>query len=190
MQPFKYLVSHKIIYWGCLFDSLLELKYAISIHKDYEFLRAYIPVYYDPKTRKPVVHIRGNTRRYTPDFLIRHKLTREAHWVEIKPGAFASSPQLVIRKEVAENYIRWKKYDWSFKVVFDDEIVLPPEDEQLFNEYKKLLCKSAGKLDMEAFNKLFNRAVPPFYASVPDQKRIRYVMYGTSSCNSSGGFPT
>jgi hypothetical protein len=184
MQTFKYGVSRKIIYWGCLFDSLLELKYAISIHEDYEFLRAYIPIFYDPGTRKPVIHIRGNTRRYTPDFLIRHKLTGEAYWVEIKPRAFAASPQLVLRKEVAENYIRWKKHNWSFKVVFDDEIHMSPGEEQLYREYKKLICKSAGKLEMEALDKLF----PSFYATVPDIRRIRYVMYGASSCSSRSGF--
>lgn len=190
MESFKYGVSRKIIYWGCLFDSLLELKYAIFIYKEYEFLRAHIPIYYDPVTRKPVIHVRGNTRRYTPDFLIRHKKTGEARWIEIKPRAFAGSPQLELRKEVAENYILWKKLDWSFKVVFDDEIHLSSEEEQLFGDYKKILCKTAGKLDMESFYKIFNRAVPSFYANVPDQKRIRYVMYGSKSCNSPGGYFT
>lgn len=99
LKPFKYGVSHKIIYWGCVFDSLLELKYAISIQKEYEFLRSHIPIYYDPVTKKPTDYIRQNIRRYTPDFLIRHKITSEAFLIEIKPRAFAGDSQLLMRKK-------------------------------------------------------------------------------------------
>ncbi|HUZ61432.1 MAG TPA: hypothetical protein VMU83_21835 [Hanamia sp.] len=44
--------------------------------------------------------------------------------MEVKPPGFENHPQLLLRKEVAENYIRWKNYDWKFKVIFDDEIIL------------------------------------------------------------------
>ena len=85
---FQYGHAKKIINWGNVFDSLLELKYAISIEKEYEFLRAHIPVYYDPRTRRPTDYIRDNIRRYTPDFLIRHKISNEAFWVEINFADF------------------------------------------------------------------------------------------------------
>lgn len=179
MKPFKYGVSHKIIYWGCVFDSLLELKYAISIQKEYEFLRSHIPIYYDPATKKPTNYIRDNIRRYTPDFLIRHKTTGEAFLIEIKPRAFAGNPQLLNRQEVSENYIRWKNFDWSYKVVYDDEIILTREQQEQFNECRKLICKSARKLAFEKFNKLFDRSTPSFYANVPDNKRIQFVMFGS-----------
>jgi hypothetical protein len=40
-----------------------------------------------------------------PDFLIRHKITGEASWIEIKPARFDNFGQLALRKTVAENYI-------------------------------------------------------------------------------------
>ena len=108
MKTFNYSGSHKIIYWAVEFDSLLELKYALSIQGEYEFLRSHIPVYYDPVTKRPTNYIRSNIRRYTPDFLIRHKETKQAFWIEIKPRAFTDHAQLDLRKEVAERYIQWK----------------------------------------------------------------------------------
>jgi hypothetical protein len=132
MNGFIYQRSRKIINWGYAFDSLLELKFAISIQKEYEYLRSHIPIYYDPKTKLPTSYIRANIRRYTPDFLIRHKITKEAFLVEIKPRAFQDNEQLLIRREVAENYIRLKQYDRKFKVVFDDQIKLSPNEQTEF----------------------------------------------------------
>lgn len=45
-KKFKYGRSFKIINWGVQFDSLLELKYAISIQDEYVFLRSRIAIYY------------------------------------------------------------------------------------------------------------------------------------------------
>ena len=82
-QLFRYGRSHKIVHWGCAFDSLTELKYAISIMEEYEFLRARVTIYYHPGTKLPTDYIRECHRHYTPDFLIRHKhipgMTGEEH---------------------------------------------------------------------------------------------------------------
>lgn len=177
---FKYRVSRKIIYWGCLFDSLLELKYAISIEPHYAFLRAHIPIYYDPKTLQPTDYIRTNTRRYTPDFLIRHKQTGKAEWIEIKPRAFAGDSQLPMRQQIAENYINWKEYDWVYRVIFDDEIHLTDAQQQVFEASQKAICKSARKLAMQEINRYFDRSAPNFYCNVPDKQRVQYVMFGTN----------
>lgn len=179
MKPFKYGVSHKITYWGCVFDSLLELKYAVSIREEYEFLRSYIPIYYDPGTRQPVNYIRQNTRRYTPDFLVRHKRTNHAFLIETKPRAFAGNSQLRVRREVAENYIRWRNFDWRYKVVFDDEIILSRDEQDQFNEYRKLVSKSSRKLSFEKFYSLFDQTMPNFFTGVPNKSRIQFVMFGT-----------
>ena len=186
MTTFKYGVSHKIIYWGCVFDSLLELKYGISIQDDYEFLHTHIPIYYDPRTAWPTDYIRNNIRRYTPDYIIRHKVTGNAFCVEIKPRAFAGNPQLQLRKKVVENYIQWKQLDWTFKVVYDDQIILTAEQEEQFKFCKKLVCKSARKLQLQQLNKIYDRTMPVFYTSVPDTRRIRFVIYGTQSDSSIG----
>ena len=111
MKKFKYRNAKKIVNWGCSFDSLTELKYAVSIVEVYEFLRARVTIYYHPGTKKPTDYIQEFIRHYTPDFLIRHKETGEAFLIEIKPRTFENDPQLLLRREVAENYINWKGYD-------------------------------------------------------------------------------
>jgi hypothetical protein len=128
----EYRASTRISRWGISYDSLLELKYACLVSLDYEFLRNPVSIYYDPKNLLPVRRIIRNTLRYTPDFLIRHKLTQEAFLVEIKPRCFQFHPQISRRKAVAENYIRFKDFDWKFKTVFDDEIVLDHENHKLY----------------------------------------------------------
>ena len=176
---FRYARSHKIINWGCAFDSLTELKFAISIMEEYEFLRARVSIYYHPGTKQPTNYIRTFHHRYTPDFLIRHKETKEAFLVEIKPRAFENDTQLTLRKEVAENYIRWKKYDWKYKVVFDDEIILTEEQLEEFEQCCKLKSKSSYKLWFQEYNKKFDRSAPPLFKNVLSNARIEFVMFGT-----------
>lgn len=178
MNSFKYIKSRKIINWGCAFDSLFELKYAISIQKDYEFLRSHIPIFFDPRTLKPTSYIRDNIRRYTPDFLIRHKRTKEAFLVETKPRAFENNEQLLLRKEVGENYIRWKRYDWKFKVVFDDEINLTADEQTQFDECCKLIYRSERSLWFKESNNRFDRSRPSFFMGAPSNRQIQFVMFG------------
>lgn len=179
MKKFVYDKSYKIIHWGCTFDSILELKYAIWIQKDYEFLRSLIPIYYDPKTRKPTNYIRDNIRRYTPDFLVRNKTTCEAFWVEIKPRAFQGNEQLKMRMEVAENYINWKGYDWKYKVVYDDEIHLTTEQSIQFNHFRKLRHQTSRLLAFQDMNDRFDIGKPNFFSKAPSQRIIQFVMFGT-----------
>ena len=181
MKTFEYKKSYKIIHWGSTFDSILELKYAISIQKDFEFLRSLIPIYYDPRTRKPTNYIRDNIRRYTPDFLVRHKVTSEAFWVEIKPRAYEGHEQLKMRKEVAENYIRWKGYDWKFKVVFDDEIQLTKDGWIQFNYSRKLIRETSRLLVFQDMNDRYDIAKPNFFTKAPSTKIIQFVMFGAGT---------
>jgi hypothetical protein len=181
MKTFNYRKSHKIINWGCAFDSLTELKYAISIIEEYEFLRARVSIYYHPGTKKPTDYIREFTRRYTPDFLIRHKETGQALLVEIKPRAFENDPQLLLRKEVAENYIQWKGYDWKYIVVFDDEILLTAEQLEEFEQCCKLKSKSSWKIWFTEYNKKFDCSAPLFFSTVPSNSSVEFVMFGKRS---------
>ena len=177
-KPFRYGGSHKIIHWGCSFDSLLEVKFALSIQNEYEFLRSRITIYYDRTTRKPVNYLRRNYGSYTPDFLIRHKQTKKAYWIEIKPRAFTDREQLELRKEVAENYINTKNYDWEYKVIYDDEIKLTLDLIQQFNECCKLINKSKRKLLFQEYNNRFDRSAPSFFTTVPKNNRVEFVMFG------------
>lgn len=180
-QNFKYGKSHKIISWGCAFDSLTELKFAVSIMEEYQFLRGRVSIYYHPGTRQPTDYIKEYHRRYTPDFLIRHKETGKAYLVEIKPRAFEHEPQLTHRKEVAENYIRWKRYDWEYKIIFGDEIILTSDQLEEFLECCKLKSKSARKLWFEEYNKKFDRSAPILFSNVPTNSSIQFVMFGNKN---------
>lgn len=177
---FKYGKSHKIVNWGCSFDSLTELKYAISIRDEFEFMRGRVHIYYNQGTLKPTNYIRTGIKHYTPDFLIRHKKSNEAWLVEIKPRAFEHEPQLILRREIAQNYIRWKKYDWQFKVIFDDQIFLDEHNLQIFEDCCKLKSQSAFRIWMEQENKRYDRSAPSFFKQVLTNQQVSFIMFGNN----------
>ena len=142
LSEFIYSPSCKLLTWGSSFDSLTELKFAVSVLEDYAFLSQPVSIYYDLGTRQPVNNVRRCHRRYTPDFLIRHRQTGNAFLIEIKPREYEGHPQLSLRKQVAENFIRWKGFDWRFKIIFDDEIFLTEEQLFDFDECSRLRSKS------------------------------------------------
>lgn len=146
--------------------------------EDYEFLRARVTIYYHPGTKKPTDYIREFTRHYTPDFLVRNKETGEAFLVEIKPRAFEHDPQLLLRKEVAENYILWKNYDWKYKVIFDDEIMLTADQLDEYEQCCKLKSRSARKIWFQEYNSKFDRSAPLFLSTVPANSSVEFVMFG------------
>lgn len=175
---FSYSNSCKVTGWGCQFDSLTELKYAISITEEYHFLRSPVSIYYHPGTLQPVNSIRTFHRRYTPDFLIRHKHSGEAFLIEIKPRPFQLEHELVVRKQVAENYIRTHQYDWKFKVVFDDEILLT--EQQLYDFEECLSLK--GKLSFHDWASQYagkiNCGCPDLLSTYPPHMQTEYIMLG------------
>lgn len=182
ISHFKYeKKSIKIINWGCSFDSLTEIKFTLSIMDEFEFLRERVSIYYHPGTLLPTEYIRDCHRRYTPDFLIRHKQTREAFLIEVKPSAYRNHPQLILRQKVAENYIKWKGYDWKFKIVFDNEIFLDSEQLASFEECRKLKSKSSFKLWFQQYNSRFDRSAAPLFSRVPNDKDVRFIMFGERS---------
>lgn len=169
-----YRISRKISSWGFQFDSLTELKYAISIMEQYHFLRSPVSIYYQPGTKLTIDHIRSCHLRYTPDFLIRHKQTFEAFLVEIKPRAFEHHPQLSLRKAIAENYIARRGLDWQFRIVFDDQIILT--EQQLF-AFESCKAQSTDKAICEWFNEYCHRMGHTF----PDNKLTNLIISGLKS---------
>jgi len=143
-------------------------------------LRERLVIFYDPATRQPIEYLRSSYRHYTPDFLIRHKTTGKTFLVEIKPHGFEGHPQLDLRKEVAEKYIRWKNYDWTYKAVFDDEIILNAEQLEDFKECYRLKSSAAFKLWFEQNNRKLNRGASSFFTNAAPEARIRYIMFGNA----------
>ncbi len=177
-KQFQYRKSFKMIYWGCQFDSLLELKYAISIQEEYEFVRARLTIYYKHGSNQPTNYIREGVRHYTPDFIIRNKETGKAYLIEIKPRAAQDDPSLKIRKEVAENYIKWKNYDWTYKIVYDDEIIMDEIGWTLYEECYKLKFKTAFKIFMHDQDRRYRNDAFTNIGKPPSEEKIRFVFFG------------
>jgi len=178
--PFTYDRPYRIATWGYTFDSLTELKYAVSIMDEYEFMREPVSIYYDPRTRMPVDQIRQFCRRYTPDFLIRHRETREALLIEIKPRMIAFHPKLAITQTVAENFIAQEILDWKYKIVYDDEIVLSADQLEEFDVCFKLNSKSSWKTWFEEYRKRFSARNSSIFRYPSENRRLQFLMFGNS----------
>ncbi len=180
MDPkfFKYRKSRKIINWGYTFDSLAEVKFALSVMDDYEILRDRVSVYYHPGTLEPTSYIRTCHRRYTPDFLIRHKESGQAFLVEVKPRIYEKETHLAVMKLVAENYIKWKGYDWEYRVIFDDEIILNQEQLEQFHDCVRLRALNDRKLWFEELSRRYDLGARSLYTAVPRQDKVAFVMFG------------
>jgi hypothetical protein len=176
--PFTYDRSFRIINWGYSFDSLTELKYAVSIMEDYEFLREPVSIYYHPATKITVEHVQHFHRRYTPDFLIRHRQTLEAFLVEVKPRSFQFHPQLRLRQRVAENFISRENLDWKFKIVYDDEIILTSDQLEQFEQCLELNSRSAWKTWFDEYSRRLSRINPCCSINSSENKRIQFLMFG------------
>ena len=178
-QPkFRYSQVIPVVNWGCSFDSLTELKFAISISEEYHFLRSPVSIYYHPGTLQLVTHIRRCHLRYTPDFLIRHKMTGKAFLVEIKPRAYQNEKKLLKTRQVAENLITAYQYDWKYQLVFDDEIILTSEQLQDFMDCTSI--KSKKELTDWAIQ--YGNKISPGYSTalskLPNNKQVEYLLFG------------
>lgn len=111
-------------YRRCLFHSILELKYALMIEDTHAFLREGLEIYYDPCSLKSTLHLKSDTPKFVPDFLIRDFKTGKACLIEVKPIGFNHHELLEKRKKVYEHFIGEHNYDWEYKVVFGADIIL------------------------------------------------------------------
>lgn len=183
---FKYKRSFRTCYRGCLFHSLLELKFVLSIEEDFHFLREYITIWYDPKTMLSTNYITERTGEYKPDFLIRDKLNNTAYLVEIKPRQVNCERQLALRTQVAENYISYHNYDWKFIILYDDEIFLNDTQQKKFGLLRRYKESFSDMLNFEKLDNKFNNQPLKYHKSVPfyadqqwtPQDYIRLVKYG------------
>lgn len=166
-QKFQYRKSFMVDYNGCLFHSFTELKYALMIEDEFAFLREGIEIYYDPKIQPPTLYIHEQTKKYTPDFLIRNWKDHRACLVEIKPAGFSNYEQLSVRQKISRNFINTYSYDWEYKVVYADEIILTEKQQEKFEALKNNSF-SRAKIHTQ---KLFDGgSIRNCFSSVPDIK--------------------
>ncbi|TRX59065.1 hypothetical protein FNH22_11090 [Fulvivirga sp. M361] len=129
------LTAKPVEYNGILFDSTLELKFALLIEDLCEYIYHPLTIWYDKndltKFDKQVC-----PHKYEPDFLVRKLKSNTAHLIEIKPTRFLEDELILAKRTVAENYIKRKGYDWSFRVMTERDICL---DENKKPKLKELM---------------------------------------------------
>lgn len=131
-----FIYGHKgchIDYKGLGFDSLLELRYAISLEEEYSYARECVKIYYDPKTAKSTTYLTEGIKSYKPDFLIRQRQTGKAFLIEVKPRGFDDFNTLARYQSICGHYIAANKYDWEYKIVFEEEIILTDAQRELYD---------------------------------------------------------
>jgi uncharacterized protein YifE (UPF0438 family) len=182
----KYKSSIKIQYKGCLYHSLLELKFVLLIEDKCSWIREPVAIHYDPETLEVTNYINENTKKYTPDFLVRKWHNNTGHLIEIKPKKFLDSELMHIRKVVTENYLKKKNVDWKYKILTEDDIILTQDKLELLqqiignNKYLK------AKLNLIKKDKRYNNAPQRFFYNTPyliskditTEDYKRYVKYG------------
>jgi len=177
----------QIEYKGCFFHSLLELKFALLIEDSCSFLREPISIFYDKETLQPVSYIDTNPNKYTPDFLVRKWKDNTAYLIEIKADKFRDSDDLNKRKIIANNYLKSKNVDWTYKVIFDSDIKLNEEKAEKFKELRLKAGKFKQKLDFMKKDKRYNQSDQLYFSCSPrilnrdvtKNEYVKYVKYGT-----------
>lgn len=78
--------AYPCLYHGQWMDSLLELRYILSIENTHAWQRDNLQIYFS--VNKTTKSVEKELRSYAPDFLIRNYQTGEAKLVEIKGNCF------------------------------------------------------------------------------------------------------
>ncbi len=125
--------SRTIFYKGNVFDSLVELRFALMIEETHAWLRDGIEIYYRINVQPN--GIKQNLHCYRPDFLVRNLNTGIAEVIEIKPDGFSLESQ-GRRSRIVAKYIKCFEYDWTFRLVTESEIILSKEQ---WVRYKTIL---------------------------------------------------
>ena len=138
----------RVSYNGVVFDSTLELKFALLIEDSCEYMVYPLTIWYnrlnlDLRMKSECPH------SYTPDFLVRKLRDNSAHLIEIKPAAFLDEERVKLKEAIANRYIQEKGYDWTYKIVTDREIFLSEEKREKMREIiatRKTLGMNKGLL--------------------------------------------
>ncbi len=126
--------SKTIFYKGYVFDSTIELKYALSIEDTHAWLRNGIEIYYGINVQPS--DIKTNLHCYRPDFLVRNLSNHQAELIEIKPDGFNIATQQM-RSKIVAKFIERFAYDWTFRIITESEIILSQEQ---WHHYKEILA--------------------------------------------------
>jgi hypothetical protein len=166
-NTFKYGKSYRIPYRGCYFHSFVELKYAMSIENDYRYLREPVIIGYNAKTLQATQYFREETKMYTPDFLVRPKAGGDLMLAEIKPADFKSDKAVNMYETIARNYIQHNKLPWQFRMIYEDEIVLPEAMQSKFDLFWEKRRTFESYFELQRLDRRYNAEAIKYFSSVP-----------------------
>lgn len=137
METFYYTRrSRGIVYQGQSLDSLLELKFILSIEHTHAWMRDGLQIYYN--FDEPELSNEEGLRKYTPDILVRNWKTGRATLVEIKPDHYNDKWANRKRQQIADGYIMQFGYDWHFKIIYERNISLTAKQKLKYRH----ICKA------------------------------------------------
>jgi hypothetical protein len=166
-QQFKYKKAFKIPYRNCYFDSLLELKFALSIENDFRYLRAPCIIGYDPRTFVTTSYLRETTRLYTPDFMVRCKESGKARIIEIKPDQLKHSTEVNKYYRIMNDYIVRNNLDCTFEILSEKDIHLTGEQQQRFAVFEKNRQRFESHFAFRSLDRKYNAGSIKYFSSVP-----------------------
>lgn len=155
--------SFPCIHQGQWLDSLLELRFILSIETTHAWIRSGLEIYY--AIDNVPEGVKGGLSTYTPDFLIRNIQTGKATLVEVKPENYSNKWELLRRKEIAETFICQFGYDWEFRIIYSNQIILSQSAQQ---KYQQLLTDFPQGLYQ----------LPPLYTHLQQEEVRNYVWKG------------
>jgi len=178
--------SINIQYKGCFFHSLLELKFILMIEDRCSWIREPLSIYYKPDNLEITNYITENTKKYTPDFLVRKYKDNTAYLIEIKPKSFLNSEQMKNRKLLADKYLKAINADWNYKIITEDEIKLDERKKEILQKTIKNNKYFKNKLNLIKKDKKYNNMPQKYFLNMPQRQSNeisiedykRYVKYG------------
>lgn len=134
MEEFIYTKrSRDLVYHGQQLDSLLELKFILSVEETHAWIRDDLQIYYN--INKQGLSNERSLHKYTPDFLIREWKTGDATLIEVKPDDYDNYWANRKRRKVSQRFIARFDYDWKFKIIYERDIKLSIAQ---LNKYKMI----------------------------------------------------
>lgn len=178
MYLFEYTNKNvPVNYQGNALDSLLELKYILSVEESHIWLRSDLVLHY----KLTADYLDTPWNQYTPDFLVRNVKTNKARLIEVKPDGYDDAQKLRQYREICANHIKYFQYDWEYEVIYESSIHLSPDQERKFQEIvsgnekadgwcphllQNNICTSDEEYRSLVINGIKPTAVSPFYQSL------------------------
>jgi len=113
------------------------------------------------------IYLTGTCYKYTADFLIHHKTTGKANFIEVKLCNYADDVYFYTCKAQVDACIQQQHLGWEFKMVYDDEIQFRPVQREIYNEVTSLQRGFEILLKMQKRDKRYNESEVRYFKHIP-----------------------